>query len=178
MTQEAKLIDIGRGLAPDGDGWFVVNVRDTAWFRNDDFGSSALFQEPSRAPQLGVNLGVLEPGKPNCLYHEESEQEAFLVLSGECTLIVDGQERQLRAWDFFHCPPGTRHVFVGAGSEPCAVIFIGARREDGTVLYPHDEVAARYGASAAEDTDDPQVAYAGRAEYVPAPAPEGMPWNS
>jgi uncharacterized cupin superfamily protein len=175
---EAKLVDIGSGLAADGDGWYVVNLRDAAWFHNAAFGSSALFQEPSRAPQLGVNIGVLEPGKPNCLYHEESEQEAFLVLAGECVLVVDGEERTLRAWDFFHCPPGTRHVFVGAGDEPCAVVFIGARREEGTVLYPRDEVAARHGASAAEDATDPSVAYAGFPDYEPAPSPPGMPWNS
>ena len=175
---EAKLVDIGSGLAPADDGWYVVNVRDAAWFRNDDFGSSALFQEPARAPQLGVNIGVLDPGTPNCLYHEESEQEAFLVLQGECTLIVDGQERMLRAWDFVHCPPGTRHVFVGAGTEPCVVLFIGARDPDGTVLYAKNEVAARYGASAAEDATDPAVAYAGRRDYVPAPSPPEMPWNS
>lgn len=178
IVSEAKLVDIGSGLVPDGDGWYVVNVGDAAWFRNDDLGSSALFQEPARAPQLGVNIGVLEPGKPNCLYHEENQQEAFLVLAGECTLVVDGQERRLRAWDFFHCPPGTRHVFVGSGGTPCVVLFIGARSPGGTVLYARDEVAARYGASVTEDTNDPAVAYAGHAEYTPAPSPEGMPWNS
>jgi hypothetical protein len=42
----------------------------------------------------------LEPGQPNALYHAESEQEAFLVLSWECRLLVEGEERLLRnlAW--------------------------------------------------------------------------------
>ena len=175
MVAEAKLVDVGSGLAPEGDGWYVVNVRDAAWFVNAAFGSSALHEERSR--QLGVNLAVLEPGSPNCLYHEESNDEAFLVLAGECVLVVDRDERTLRAWDFFRCPAGTRHVLVGAGSEPCAILCIGARSEVETVLYPRDEVAARHGASAKEDTGDPSVAYAGFPDYEPTPGPRGMPWN-
>lgn len=177
MTHEARLVETESGLVPEDDGWFVVNVRDAAWFRNDAFGTSALFQPEERSPQLGVNLGVLEPGKPNCLYHEETEQEAFLVLAGGCLLIVDGEERRLHAWDFFHCPPGTRHVFVGAGEAPCAILFIGARRPEGSVLYPVDGTAARHGASSTEDTDDPSVAYAPFPGYRPAPAPSGLPWS-
>ena len=178
MVREAKLADLGSGLAPEGDGWYVVNIRDAAWFRNEAFGSSTLFQTAERSPQLGVNLGVLEPGRPNCLYHEQSEQEAFLVLSGVCLLIVEGEERRLRAWDFFHCPPGTRHVFVGAGDAPCAILFIGARHRDGTVVFPVDELAHRYGAAATKETADPAEAYAGLPGYEPAASPAGMPWNT
>jgi uncharacterized cupin superfamily protein len=176
--QEAKLVDIGSGLAPEGDGWFVVNLRDTAWFKNEAFGASALFQELDRSPQLGVNVGVLEPGKPNCLYHAESTQEAFLVLSGECILIVEGEERRLKAWDFFHCPPWTRHVFVGAGDRPCTIVFIGARRPDGEVLYAADDVARKHGASAKEDTPSAAEAYAGYPGYEPKPLDHsGLPWG-
>jgi uncharacterized cupin superfamily protein len=105
---EAPLEDSGAGLAAAGEGWFVVNVRDTGWMTSEKFGSPCDFE--SRAvsfPQLGINISVLEPGQPNCLYHSESQQEAFLVLSGECKLLVEGEERLLRAWDFFHWPkPG------------------------------------------------------------------------
>jgi uncharacterized cupin superfamily protein len=174
---EAKLVEGPSGLVPEGDGWFVVNVREAAWFRNRAFGASALFQEHSRSPQLGVNLGVLEPGKPNCLYHEESEQEAFLVLSGECVLIVEGEERRLQAWDFFHCPAGTKHVFVGAGEEPCAILFVGARSADGETAYVPNDAARRYGASVGRETHDPGEAYAGYPGYEPAPTPTGMPWS-
>jgi mannose-6-phosphate isomerase-like protein (cupin superfamily) len=48
--------------------------------------------------------------------HRESHQEDFLVLAGECTLLVEDQERQLQAWDFVHCPPDTEHIFIGAGT--------------------------------------------------------------
>jgi uncharacterized cupin superfamily protein len=170
---EAPLADSGSGLAPAGDGWFVVNVRDTAWITSATFGSGCVFENrefPFR--QLGINISVMEPGEPNCLYHSESQQEAFLVLSGECRLLVEGEERLLRAWDFFHCAAGTEHVAVGAGDGPCVVLMVGARSEDEQLLYPKSELAARYGASAEEETPDPRQAYApferskpGRPEY-------------
>ena len=160
MAQEAKLVDIGSGLAAEGEGWFVVNVRDAAWFRNEAFGYSALYHPPDPSPQLGVNIGVLEPGKPNCLYHEESDQEAFLVLSGECLLIVEGEERPLRQWEFFYAAPHTRNVVVGAGDAPCAILMMGARDPDEQIVYPVDEVALRHGAGVETETPVPREAYA------------------
>ena len=158
---EARLDDSGSGLAPAGDGWFVVNVRDAEWETSNTFGSGCGFE--SRAvsfPQLGINLNVVEPGQPSCLYHSESQQEAFLVLSGECRLLVDREERFLRPWDFFHCPAGTGHVFVGAGDGPCVILMVGARSAEEQILYPVSELAERYGASANEETPDPKQAYA------------------
>ncbi len=158
---EAPLEDSGSGLIPVRDGWFVVNVRDAEWWTSERLGAVCGFEnEKSRFPDLGINVAVLEPGKPNCLYHAESQQEAFLVLSGECRLLVDGEERLLRAWDFFHCPGGTEHVLVGAGDGPCVVLMTGPRAEGEHILYPVSELAARYGASVEEETDDPRQAYA------------------
>ena len=157
---EAPLEDSGFGQAPAGEGWFVVNVRDTEWLVSDTFGSGCEFEsKKAQFPQLGINIAVMEPGQPNCLYHSESQQEDFLVLSGECRLLVEGTERLLRQWDFVHCPAGTDHVFVGAGAGPCVVLMTGARAEDEQLLYPVSELAARYGASAEVATPDPTQAY-------------------
>jgi uncharacterized cupin superfamily protein len=177
---EARLEDSGSGLVPTEEGWFVVNARDSEWWVSAAFGSGTVFEgEGAGFPQLGINVSVLEPGKPNCLYHSElNQQEAFLVLSGECKLLVNGEERSLGPWDFFHCPAGTEHVFVGAGDEPCVVLMAGARSKDEQLLYPRSELAAKYGASAEEDTPDPKQAYApferaqrGRPEYW-----DRLPW--
>jgi uncharacterized cupin superfamily protein len=178
-VSEARLDDSGSGLAPADDGWFVVNVRDAEWWTSETFGSGCGFESGEfQFPQLGINLSVLEPGEPNCLYHSESQQEAFLVLSGECRLLVDGAERRLRAWDFFHCPTGTEHVFVGAGDGPCVILMAGARSEDEQLHYPVSELAARYGASAEEDTSDPKQAYARfeRSERGRPPYWGRLPW--
>ncbi len=110
-------------------------------------------------PDTGVNVQVMQPGQPNCRYHREPVQEDFLVLYGECIVILGGEERALRQWDFVHCPAGTDHVFVGAGNGPSAVLMIGSRRED-AAHYPVNDVAAKYDASVTEATDDPGQAYA------------------
>jgi uncharacterized cupin superfamily protein len=164
---EAPLNDFGSGLAPAGEGWFVVNVRDAQWLTSENgdklpSGSECSFESGEfEFAQVGVRLHVLEPGEPNGLYHSESEQEAFLVLSGECMLLVEGEERRLRPWDFFHSPAGTEHIFVGAGEEPCVIFMAGARVQPWQVRYPVSELAARYGASAEQETSDPRQAYVG-----------------
>src|SRR6186997_1913839 len=120
-----------------------------------------MFESPdAEFGDLGVRLSVLEPGQPNGLYHGEETQEGFLVLQGECLLLVEGEERRLRAWDFFHCPAGTEHVLVGAGDAPCVVLALGARKKGAGIFYPVAEVAQRHGASSVEGTDSPKEAYA------------------
>lgn len=157
---EAPLTDSGSGLAPAGDGWFVVNVREAQWTTAENSeqkppGSDCRFERREFSfSQLGIKIRVLEPGQPNGLYHSENQQEAFLVLSGECKLLVEGEERLLRSWDFFHSPPGTEHIFVGAGDGPCVILMAGARLESEQLHYPVSELAARYGASVEEETSD------------------------
>jgi uncharacterized cupin superfamily protein len=110
-------------------------------------------------PDTGVNVQVMQPGQPNCRYHSEPVQEDFLVLHGECIVILEGEERRLRQWDLVHVPAGVEHVFVGVGEGPCAVLMIGSRRKD-EAHYPVNEVAARYDASVKRATNDPAEAYA------------------
>ena len=158
MIPEAPLTPAGAGLAPEGDGWFVVNVRDARW-QEGDFGAFTRFEGAARFPQLGINIGVLEPGQPACMYHGENEQEDFLVLSGECLLLIEGEERSLKAWDFVHCPAWAEHVFVGAGAGPCAILAVGSRT-GGDVIYPANELAQSHGAGVDAETSAPNEAYA------------------
>jgi uncharacterized cupin superfamily protein len=174
-VKEASSEETPYGRYITSDGWFVLNLADALAVRNEEKGGAVypLESREARFGDFGVNVRVLRPGEPNALYHSESGQEGFLVLSGECKLIVEEQERLLRQWDFFHCPPETRHVFVGAGDGPCAILMIGLRPEIETLHYPMSEVAAKYGASAAKDTYDPDEAYADwPGEYRPV----RLPW--
>ncbi len=182
---EAPLENSGSGLAPADDGWFVVNVRDAQWLTSENgekqpSGSECSFDSAkAEFTELGIRLHVLPPGEPNGLYHSESKQEDFLVLSGECLLLVEGEERRLRAWDFVHCPAGTEHIFVGAGDEPCAILMTGSRTGDWSVRYPVSELAARHGASVDEETSDPEQAYVGRFEPSRRERPsywDRLPW--
>ncbi len=158
---EARLVETEAGMKPEGDGWFVVNMADAMSMGIDEGQYGFIFEAPRSFPQFGINVRVLGPGRPAAMYHAEAGQEAFLVLEGECTLIVEGEERPLRQWDFFHCPPNTAHVIVGAGDAPCVVLMVGARNAGPELVYPTDPVAAKHAASVEEDTEDPQEAYAG-----------------
>jgi uncharacterized cupin superfamily protein len=142
------------------DNAFVINVADAPANSHPRRATLIDFEtEAEPWPDTGVNIQIMAPGEPNCRYHSEPVQEDFLVLHGECIVILDGDERPLRQWDFVHCPAGTEHVFVGAGDGPSAVLMIGSRRED-AAHYPVNAVAAKYDASVTETTDEPAEAYA------------------
>jgi uncharacterized cupin superfamily protein len=150
-----------------GQRWFVVNVADAEWMTTEGgekrpSGSACVF-ESARAwfEQLGVGIHVLLPGEPNGWYHSETQQEDFLVLDGECILIVEGEERHLEQWDFFHSPAGTEHIFVGAGEGPCTIFMTGSRTAEWTVRFPLSEVAASHGASVEREVTSPDEAYVG-----------------
>jgi uncharacterized cupin superfamily protein len=167
------------GLVAATEGWFVVNVRDAAWVHSTTFGDACVI-EGDAAPfaQIGYTIAVLQPGEPSGLYHRETNQEDFLVLSGECLALVEGEERRLQAWDFVHCPAGTEHIFVGAGDGPCVVFMAGARTEPRDTVYPRSELARRHGAGVATETGDGSRAYApfGRWELGPPASFDGLPW--
>lgn len=173
MVAEATLVESEAGLVPEGEGWFVVNAREAAWGSRDGcFGSSVRFEGAPEFPEVGVNIRVLEPGRPNGHYHGEVHQEDFLVLSGECLLLVEGEERRLRAWDFVHLPPWTEHILVG-GDDPCVVVMVGGRFEPDRILYPRAEVALRHGAGVEQETESPDESYADCPAWAPRHYREG-----
>ena len=190
MTDEARLEEVDSGLAPLSEGWFVLNVREAAWLAHESFGARCVFEASRpvlrRRPELpvqvfgdvGLTLQVLQPGQASGMYHAESEQENFLVLAGECLRLVDGQERRLETWDFVHCPPGTEHVFVGAGEGPCAIFMAGHRTKERTIVYPESELARRMNAGVESATSSAAEAYAPFPHWQPD-RPEqwdGLPW--
>lgn len=159
--------------------WYVRNVREFPWFVNEKFGARGFLVPFDDDIQVGVRVHVLEPGKPSTLYHRETGQEGFLVVEGECLLIVDGEERTLRAWDYFHCPPNVAHAFVGAGDGPCVMVTVGLREEDGAIVYERNETALAREAGVEEETDTPAVAYEPFPKWSEG-RPAGwddLPWN-
>jgi uncharacterized cupin superfamily protein len=172
VVEQARLEELGSGQGPVTEGWFVVNAADGPWVRNDAFGARCGFESservladrpdvrPVRFEEAGFNLAVLEPGKPSGMYHSESVQEDFLVLSGECVLVIEEEERTLRAWDFVHCPAGTRHILIGAGEGPCVVFMAGARNAGKSIHYPRSDFALARNAGVGTETNAPPEAYA------------------
>jgi mannose-6-phosphate isomerase-like protein (cupin superfamily) len=192
MAEEARLEAVDSGLLPvSPGGWFVVNTADAAWVRNEHFGGVCIFEsdeiflqgrpdlEAYEKPLAGFTIRVFSPGQPSGLYHAEAkQQEDFLVVMGECILLVDEQERHLRTWDFVHLPPGVAHAFVGAGDGPCVLIATGNRADDFEIVRPRSELALSYGAGVEEET----TRFPGE-RYGPWPLerPESwdeLPWSS
>jgi uncharacterized cupin superfamily protein len=168
MVPEADLKRTDFGLIPSSPGWFVLNARDARWFDKPGLGYSLPLtgddehEAEAFFPMLGMSIRVMQPGEPSTTYHWETEQEDFLVLAGEALLIVEGQERSVKQWDFVHCPPEARHTFVGAGAGPCVLLCASSRQfqKDGPWgFYCVDETAARFNASPPEETQDGDVAY-------------------
>jgi uncharacterized cupin superfamily protein len=169
---EARIDETEAGKVPADNGWFVLNASEIAWGAVPGGGTWCSFESdaPPRNP-IGIGIHVLGPGETPGFYHSESDQEGFLVLSGECLLIVEGEERRMGPWDYFHCPPGTEHITVGAGDGPCAILMVGTRSPDRAIHYPADPVAARHGAAVETPTDSPREAYANRPPLEPARSP-------
>jgi uncharacterized cupin superfamily protein len=169
MVPEAPLDSTEHGLVAAGEGWFVLNAREARWRHTGGRSAFCTFEGDTDFAQIGIALSVLEPGQPMAMYHWEADQEDFLVLSGEPLLIVEGEERPLKPFDFVHCPPGTRHVIVGAGDSPSIVLAVGARdRSTGPDwgAYTVDEAALRHGAGVNEETPDASEAYTGLRQRV------------
>jgi uncharacterized cupin superfamily protein len=175
-VREAALAETEAGLAPEGEGWFVVNLADAAGWASEGSGYGWAFEaREARFPHFGVNIHVLQPGEPSTLYHAEEGQEAFLVLQGECDLVVEEQVRRLRQWDFFYAAPWTAHAFAGAGDGPCAILMVGARNAGERIVYPVSEAAARHRASVEEETSSARDAYDSMGWHPMAPARNSWP---
>jgi uncharacterized cupin superfamily protein len=181
VVEEGRLERLEAGLTPVSEGWFVVNVRDAAWVTNEELGVACIFEgEDAPFADVGFTIGVLQPGQAGGRYHREANQEDFLVLHGECLLLIEGEERRLETWDFVHCPPNTEHGFVGAGEGPCVIFMTGARKgwpETG-IFYPRSEPALRLGLGVENETSSPTEAYAPHPKWQPGPPASwaGLPW--
>jgi uncharacterized cupin superfamily protein len=164
VVPEAPQEETDVGRVAKADGWFVVNAKDARWYHADGRPAVCDLEGDVEFAQLGIYVYVLWPGQPMAMYHWEADQEDFLVLSGAGTLLIEGEERALAAWDFVHCPPNTDHVIIGAGEGPCVVLAVGARERSVNNPdwggYPVEEIALRHAAGVEEETTDPEVAYA------------------
>ena len=179
MVEEARLEETEGGLAPATEGWFVVNVRDGRWMTNDVLGDAFVVEGDNVPFQVGYTIAILQPGQAGGRYHHESDQEDFLVLAGECLLLIEEAERPLKAWDFVHCPPGTDHSFVGAGAGPCVIFMTGTRGENKEIVYPRSELAIRHGAGVDRTTSSPAEAYAPFPKWKDGRPQswDGLPWG-
>jgi uncharacterized cupin superfamily protein len=138
----------------------VINAREATWRGGNGRSAVCDFEAGGRFEQIGFNVAVIEPGELATLYHAEDAEEDFLVLEGECLLLVAGEERRLKQWDFFHSPPDTPHAIV-AGDRRCIVVQVGARPAK-AIVYPDSELARRHGVGVEQETRSVAAAYGDR----------------
>jgi uncharacterized cupin superfamily protein len=172
MTDKADIEHTDHGLVPADAGWFILNLSEIRWETIPGGGTWCSFEsDDDRSPLLGIGVHILGPGESSGYYHAESNQEGFLVLSGECIAIVEGEELRMRQWGYLHCPPGTAHITVGAGPEPCALLMVGTRSAGATIHYSVEPAAAKHGASVEKDSDSPREVYADKPPPVATRSP-------
>jgi len=187
MSGEARLERVASGLAPVTPGWFVVNTADAAWVANEAWsGGVCIFESDEfvlqgrpdltsyEKPHAGFTIRVVPPGRPSGLYHAESVQEDFLILMGECILVIADEERRLRQWDFVHCPPMVGHTFIATDDGPCVILATGNRSEHLERICPRSDAALRHGASSEVTTTTP--ARRGQWEVKRPSGWESLPW--
>jgi hypothetical protein len=76
-----------------------------------------------------------------------------------------------RRWDYLHSPPGTEHITVGAGDEPCVILMFGSPDPSRNIEWIANETAAKHGASVKETTGRSTEAYGELPEPVRVRAP-------
>jgi uncharacterized cupin superfamily protein len=173
-VREARIEETEQGRLPADDGWFILNLGEMRWETVPGFGVWRDFdwaKKPGGEPGIGVHIHALQPGENFGYYHAEDAQEGFIVLSGECLAVVEGQERQMRQWDYLHSPPDTAHVIIGGGDEACVLLMFGSPDSRRKVEWIADETAAKHGASVERTTGRDTEAYGDLPAQVLTPPP-------
>jgi uncharacterized cupin superfamily protein len=78
---------------------------------------------------FGMNLIVLEPGQRGRIHAHEHQEEVYLVLQGELTLLVEGLEHVLRQDHLACVAPRRRRQILNAGPEHLVLLALGGSGE-------------------------------------------------
>ena len=92
---------------------------------------------------FGINLITLRPGERGRIHAHERQEEVYLVIEGELTLVVEGDEHALGRGRLARVPPAVRRQLVNKGPERLALLALGGSGEhvgrDGRAWESWDE---------------------------------------
>lgn len=92
---------------------------------------------------FGMNLLLFGPGQRLRVHRHERQEEAYLVLEGTLTLVLEGEERALERWDMARVAPNVRRQLVNKGPGRLAVLALGGATEhdgrDGRAYHSWEE---------------------------------------
>jgi mannose-6-phosphate isomerase-like protein (cupin superfamily) len=78
---------------------------------------------------FGMNLIVLQPGQRGRIHAHERQEEVYMVLGGELTLLLEGKEPVFGVDELVRVGPGVRRQLVNAGEEPLLLLALGGAGE-------------------------------------------------
>ncbi len=92
---------------------------------------------------FGINAIVLAPGQRGRIHSHDRQEEVYLVIEGELTLIVEGDPAVLGADELARVEPGVRRQLVNAGPVRLVLLALGGSGEhagrDGSAWSEWDE---------------------------------------
>src|SRR5690242_14347943 len=97
-------------------------------FARVDLESGERFMSLRRAlgiTTFGANVIVLEPRQRGRIHRHERQEEVYLILEGELTLMVEGEPHVLTRGEVARVAPSVRRQLVNAGSERLALLALG-----------------------------------------------------
>lgn len=100
------------------------------------------------AMKLGAGIDVLAPGRRGCPYHlHHAQEEMFVVLEGQGTLRVAGEELPIRAGDVIFIPPGKEypHQIVNSSDAPLKFLSISTQEKPEVCEYPDSGKVVAWG---------------------------------
>jgi uncharacterized cupin superfamily protein len=81
---------------------------------------------PLGVSSFGINVMTLRPRQRMRVHLHERQEEVYVVLDGELTLIVEGNEHRLRRGQLARVAPATRRQVVNRGPERLGLLIVGA----------------------------------------------------
>jgi uncharacterized cupin superfamily protein len=92
---------------------------------------------------FGMNVIVLQPGERGRIHAHEHQEEVYLVLEGELTLVVEGEESALGTDRLVRVGPPVRRQLANAGPQRVVLLALGGSGEhvgrDGLAWESWDE---------------------------------------
>src|SRR3954469_184244 len=78
---------------------------------------------------FGINLITLPPGARGRIHAHERPEEVYLVVEGELTLVIEGEEHPLGRGRLARVGPAVRRQLVNKGPERLALLALGGSGE-------------------------------------------------
>ena len=93
----------------------------------------ALARKALGVTSFGMNVAELAPGE-SIPEHDEldrDQEEVFITLSGEATLVIDGEEHAAPAGTYARIDPEPVRTIVNRSEKPVSVLIVSAPRTSG-----------------------------------------------